>query len=155
VRIGLVLLAALAVAGSAGAASGPATIRVWSIPTSNRITDVSPKGRLNAGDVVQQRTRLVNAVRQFGKPSGAVVGYDESVIRLTSATRAVVDTVAHLPGGTLHAHGIVTLGRSPSTIHVSSGTGVFTGAQGTTTETDYANANRALNVYRLTYGAVA
>ena len=43
----------------------------------------------------------------------------------------------------------------PSTIHVASGTGVFTGAQGTTTETDYANADRALNVYRLSYGAVA
>jgi len=154
-RLGLVALAALAVAASAGAATGPSTIHVWSIPTANRITDVAPKGKLNAGDVVHQRTRLVNAVRQFGRPAGAVVGYDESVIRLTSATRAVVDTVAHLPGGTLHAHGTVTLGRSPSTIHVASGTGVFTGARGTTTETDYANADHALNVYRLSYGAVA
>jgi hypothetical protein len=154
-RLGLVAVTALALAASAGAASGPATIHVWSIPTSNRVTDTAPKEKLNAGDVVHQRTRLVNAVRQFGRPAGAVVGYDESVIRLTSATRAVVDTVAHLPGGTLHAHGTVALGRSPSAIHVTSGTGAFAGAKGTTTETDYPNQDRALNVYRLAYGAVA
>jgi len=153
VRPGLVLLAVLAVAATARAAGGPATIRVWSIPTSNSLTDVAPKG-LSAGDTVRQRTRLVNAVRQFGKPAGAVVGYDESLIRLTSATRAVVDIVAHFPGGTVHAHGTVVIGGSPSAIHVLSGTGAFTGVHGTTTEVDDPNANRALNVYRLTYGTV-
>jgi hypothetical protein len=154
VRVVLILLAVLAVGAPSAAATGPSTIHVWSIPTSNRFTDAAPKGP-SAGDVLRQRTQLVNAVRQFGKPVGAVVGYDESVVRLTSATRAVVDVVAHLPGGTLHAHGTITIARSPSVVRVLSGTGVFAGARGTTTEVDYPNQNRALNVYKLTYGTVA
>jgi hypothetical protein len=153
-RLVVVLLAALAVSAPAGAAPAPTTIHVWSIPTSNRLTDAPPKGRLGAGDVVRQRTRLVNAVHQFGRATGAVVGYDEAVVRLTSATRAVVDVVAHLPGGTLHARGTITLGGATTTIRVVSGTGAFAGAHGTATEVDYPN-QRALNVYRLTYGTLA
>jgi hypothetical protein len=148
----LALLAGLAVPAGAGAA--PATIRLWSTPTSNRLTDAPPKGA-SKGDVLRQRTRLLNASPQFGKPTNAVVGYDESVVRLTSSTRAIVDVVVHLPGGTLHAHGSVAIDRTATTIPVVSGTGVFAGARGTGTELDDPSANRALNVYHLTYGSVA
>src|SRR5919198_52564 len=147
----LFLLAALTLPAGAGAA--PATIRLWSLPTSNRLTDAPPKG-LSKGDVVRQRTRLVNASPQFGKPAGAVVGYDESVVRLTSATRATVDVVVHLPGGTIHAHGSIAIDRTVTTIPVVSGTGAFAGARGTGTELDDPSAARALNVYPLTYGSV-
>jgi hypothetical protein len=151
-KLALVALALLLAAPAAGA-TAPATVRVWSTPSSNRYTDTGPKGP-SAGDSLKQTTQLVNAVRQLGKAAGAVVGFDQSTVRLTSATSAVVDLVAHFPGGTLHARGTIRIDRSPNTIEVVSGTGVFLGAKGTATEIDYPNASRALNVYKLTYGTV-
>jgi hypothetical protein len=148
----LVLAAAmlLAVSAQAGAGTAPTTIRVWSVPTSNRLTDAPPKG-LSAGDVLRQRTRLFNAAPQFGKPRGAVVGYDVSVVRLSSPTQATAVVVVHLPGGTLQVRGVGRIGAGSNTAHVISGTGVFAGARGTETEIDDPHAALALNVYHLTY----
>jgi hypothetical protein len=148
----LALLVLLAVPARAGAA--PATVRLLSIPVSNKVTDVKPKGA-SKGDVVHQRTRLLNASPQFGKRTGAVVGYDVSVVRFSSPTRATLDVVVHLPGGTLHVHGTIFADRAVTTYPVVSGTGVFAGARGTGTEIDDPNAPRALNVYHLSYPTTA
>jgi hypothetical protein len=148
----LALLALLALPAGAGAA--PRTVRLWSVPTSNKVTDVPPKGA-SKGDVVHQRTRLVNASAQLGRRTGAVVGYDVSTVRLTSPTQAILDVVVHLPGGTIHVHGKVFTDRAVLTYPVVGGTGVFAGAHGTGTEIDDPNAPRALNIYHLTYGTVA
>jgi hypothetical protein len=152
-RVAVVALLAL-LALPAGADAGPSTVRLWSVPTSNKVTDVRPKGA-SKGDVVHQRTRLTNASAQFGKPNGAVVGYDVSVVRLTSPSQAILDVVVHLPGGTIHVHGKVFTDRAVLTYPVVGGTGVFAGARGTGTEIDDPSAPRALNVYHLTYGTAA
>jgi hypothetical protein len=148
----LALLALLALPARAGAA--PTTIRLLSVPISNKVTDVPPKGA-SKGDVVHQRTRLFNASRQFGKPKGVYIGYDVSVIRFTSPTSATIDVLVHLPGGTLHVHGKIFSDRTVTTYPVVGGTGVFDGAHGTGTEIDDPNEPRALNVYHLAYGTVA
>jgi hypothetical protein len=86
--------------------------------------------------------------------SGASVGYDTSTATFTSRTRATVVVVVHLPGGTLRVRGVLQVGRQFSG-RVVSGTGAFLGARGTLQELDDPSSPRALNVYRLTYAAVA
>ena len=49
------------------------------------------------GDRLLVRDRLAQRGRQFGKPAGAVVGRDEGVVVLTSATSGTFDGVTDAP----------------------------------------------------------
>ena len=115
-----------------------------------------PPRKDSAGDRQSFTSRLSNAVRQFGKPKGAVVGSDRGTMRLMSATSATVTTVAKLPGGTITADGSLrAAGYGAVSVAVVSGTGIFAGAHGTLTILPPTGPKTAVNVYRLTYGPVA
>ncbi len=81
-------------------------IKLISITTSERRNDVPPRG-ISVGDSEFSTSRLVNAVPQFGKAKGAVVGSDRSTTTLRSISTARVEGTATLPGGTLLIHGTV------------------------------------------------
>jgi hypothetical protein len=139
------LLAQPAVTGAAG----PAKIVVISITTSTKVNDKGPKGP-SAGDTYVTTSKLVNAVRQFGKKKGAVVGTDTSTTTLTAPRSARVTGLATLPGGTLRVRGKLNEQMDATYVApVVKGTGAFAGARGTVTinGTD----KRAWNTYLLTY----
>ena len=153
-----VLLATFLVSGSSGAATsqGPARIVLEVKLISSRSFDKPPKGP-SAGDRSIDATRLLNAVPQFGKPAGAVVGHDKGTATLVSPTSATGRGVAYLPGGTLTFSGRIKLDRKRGgfTIPVTRGTGTFAGARGTLWVVRVPNPVRTLNVYSLTYAATA
>ncbi len=134
---------------AATTAAPPGAIAVISITTSTKATDKAPKGP-SAGDTYVTTSRLVNAVAQFGKKKGAVVGSDSATTTLTATRSARVSGVVTLPGGTLTVRG--KLEEQADTTYVApvvSGTGAFKGARGTVTING--TAKRAWNVYKLTY----
>lgn len=136
----------------AGAASAPAAsarettvvIRVKSVPVSGILHDHAPKG-LSKGDVYTGRDRLINAVPQFGKKAGAVVGSDRSTLTLTSPTIGLLTGVARFPGGTITFKGKGRLGSS-TRIPVVGGTGRFAGARGSMT---VGSGYSPINTYRV------
>jgi hypothetical protein len=143
----LAVLVFAAASPTAGVARTVLVIRVKSITVSGTHFDASPKG-LSKGDQFVGRSRLLNAARQFGKPVGAVVGSDYSVLTLTSSTTATVFGVARLPGGTLRFKGGGHLSNGPSPpIPLIGGTGRYAGARGTVV---VGPGNTPLNTYRLT-----
>jgi hypothetical protein len=151
-RLALATVAALALPAltSATTAAGPATVAVIAHTTSMRVVDASPKGP-SRGDRYIATSRLSNAVAQFGRKRGAVVGIDRSTTTLTGERTARVSGVATLPGGTLRFQGPLreeTTGGS-LVAPVVGGTGVFAGARGTVTVVG--TSRRARNTYRLTY----
>jgi hypothetical protein len=119
---------------------------------SSHVTDKAPKGP-SAGDRSQERTRLLNAVPQFGKPAGAVVGHDQGTTVLDSKTSGRMTGITYLPGGTLVVHGRVRADRERGGIvaPVTRGTGRYSGARGTIWIVRVRNPNRVLNVYTLKY----
>jgi hypothetical protein len=143
----LAVLVFAAASPTAGVARTVLVIKVKSITISGTHFDAAPKG-LSKGDQFVGRSRLLNAARQFGKPVGAVVGSDDSVLTLTSSTTATVSGVARLPGGTLRfkGGGHLSNGASPP-IPVIGGTGRYAGARGTVV---VGPGNTPLNTYRLT-----
>ena len=148
-------VAVAAAAGTAQAASPPAVIRLVSTTTSYSSTDKVPKGT-SAGDRQVFTSRLRNATAQFGKPKGAVVGSDRSTLVVTGSSKARMQTVAKLPGGTITVSGLLrAAGNGAISVPVVSGTGLFEGAKGTLTILKPIDASTAGNVYRLTYGPVA
>ena len=100
------------------------------------------------GDVVTGTDRLRNAVRQFGKPRGAVVGRACYRTVLETATVASVDVTATLPGGTIRARGQVDFRRDSNVIRVVGGAGAFARASGIVEE-KVLRSDQTLNVYRL------
>jgi hypothetical protein len=152
------LLAVFLVAVSSGGATsqGPARIVLEVKPISSRSFDKPPKGP-SAGDRSVDATKLLNAVPQFGKPAGAVVGHDRGTATLLSPTSAKAHGVAYLPGGTLTFDGRVKLDRRRGgfTVPVTRGTGAFAGARGTLWVVRVPNPVRTLNVYSLRYAATA
>jgi len=153
-RLVRALLAASAVvllvaAGRPGAGDARVllVIKVKSITISGTHYDRPPKG-LSEGDKFVGRSRLLNAARQFGKPIGAVVGSDYSVLTLTSSTAGTVSGTARLPGGTISFKGAgrLSTGASPP-IPVVGGTGRYDHARGTVV---VGPGNAPLNTYRLT-----
>jgi hypothetical protein len=143
----LAVLVFAAASPTAGVARTVLVIRVKSITISGTHFDASPKG-FSKGDQFVGRSRLRNAARQFGKPVGAVVGSDYSVLTLTSSTTATVFGVARLPGGTLRFKGGGHLSNGPSPpIPLIGGTGRYAGARGTVV---VGPGNTPLNTYRLT-----
>ena len=127
-RVGVALAAALVLAFPPVAAAENVVIRLTSQTTSVTGNDVTPKGP-SKGDRYVLASRLTNAVRQFDKPAGAVVGSDRGTVRFTSDTLVAIDGVARLPGGTIHfrGRGVFGLKRIP----VVGGTGRYAGAKGT------------------------
>lgn len=128
------------------------TIRLISVTTQVRLQkDVEPKQVASKGDVIWQKSILRNAVAQFGKPKGALVGSDTGTITLLSTTLVDNKGVTVLPGGTLRFAGrsggdVVSL-----TLPVTGGTGRYAGATGKLeVRALNASGSRTTNVYRLT-----
>ena len=128
------------------------TIRVYVKERTQSIKDVPPKTlelarEYTKGDTVRGTETLRNAVRQFNKPQGAVVGSDRYVITAVASQKIRVDFVTTFPGGTLHARGEGKVG-SPPTVPIVGGTGIYSGATGVIEGRHLANGEK-LNVYRL------
>jgi hypothetical protein len=139
----------------AGAANGTLRFSLVSVTTSDTFVDKPPKGA-SAGDVETSTSRLLNAVKQFGKPKGAIVGNDKGTIRVVAGANPIAKITTRLPGGTLSLSGHIEV-RANGTIliPVVGGTGTFAGARGELLITPLKEKNRALNEYRITlFGAI-
>jgi hypothetical protein len=116
------------------------------------VVDRAPKHALSKGDVIVTTSFLRNAVAQFERPKGAVVGGDSATFTILTSTQAELKVEMSLPGGTLRAGGHVRLGPT-QTYAVTGGTGRFVHARGTGESRAVANkwgsGNRRLTVYRL------
>ena len=151
--VGLLLLA-VAARDAGGTSSETVTIRLVSTPGTETFKDVPPKlgasgGRLSKGDVGRGTSILKNAVAQFGKPKGAVVGSDVYTMTVTRAPFKIAMSVkVKLPDGTIQAKGPGDLRAPALTITVVGGTGAYAGARGTSTASGL-SGNRSSNVYRL------
>jgi hypothetical protein len=125
------------------------TIRVLATVTTARPVDLPPQNVQNKGDRVFVESQLTNAVPQFGRPKGSIIGKDYSTITYVSPTERLVNVQITLPGGGLHLRG--TLKADPEAvvrIPVISGTRDFAGATGFS-EARNAPGSHTLNVYRL------
>jgi hypothetical protein len=141
---------ALAAIPAQGAASKAMTLRLTSTTTAlELVKDSEPTNVLSTGDVVRARSTLRNAVAQFGRPKGTVVGRDVGVVTMVSSAEGTVKVTATLPGGTIRSTGKDTAVPNQS-LRVVGGTGKFAGARGVlAVRTLDVRSRRALNVYRL------
>jgi hypothetical protein len=143
--LGVTLIASAAEARE----TGTMTIKVVSVLNGYGQTDVEPKG-LSAGDRIKMTDRLYNAVPQFGKAKGALVGSDSATLTtLNGAQTAAFRGVARIPGGTVAVRGVVTLAGQGST-NVVGGTGRFAKATGRVAVGPASKSGRALNLFYLT-----
>lgn len=152
VRFAVTVLASTAVVAlpADGASTSPAaslTIRVVSTSTGERMVDTAPKGVLNKGDAIYTTSVLRNALPQFGKPKGALVGSDAATFTLRTPSTALVDARVRLPGATLHVRGVVEFDVTGS-VPVVGGSGRFTKARGTCLVEELGDG-RSRNTYRL------
>lgn len=149
-------VAVLAVALPAQAArdtqSKTMTIKLVSVTTQVRLQrDVAPKNVASKGDVLSQKSVLRNAVAQFGKPKGALVGSDSGTMTLVSPTVVNTKGTAVLPGGTIRFAGQISEAAASVNISVTGGTGRYAGARGRLEVRSLdASGARTTNVYRLT-----
>jgi len=140
IRASLLLLVVSAAFGlsapSAGSQSGPQVIRLIWVQTSNHPN----------GNRASWTSQLLNATRQFGKPTGTKVGAEVGISHGAEFVGGI-----KLPGGVLTYSGKVR--RLPHhagiVIPVVQGSGAFTGVRGTYTRTD---GGTTLVVLRLQYG---
>jgi hypothetical protein len=87
------------------------TIRLISTTANIKVlVDRAPKGTASKGDVLWAKSILSNAVYQFGRPKGAIVGSDVSTFTVAAPPAGDVKVGATLPGGTIRV-----AGRSPAT----------------------------------------
>ena len=126
------------------------TIRLVSTETHSKVfTDRPPINRASNGDVILVASTLRNAVEQFGRPKGAVVGDDTVVFTIRSRTEAHVVVETNLPGGWLRGAGRVRFGPKQA-FPVTGGRGRFAKARGTGESTALGPASsRRLKLYRL------
>ena len=114
--------------------------------------DVPPKGlaqgNASKGDSVSGTSILRNAIAQFGKAKGAVVGGDTYSFTFTTPSKALITVKAKLPDGTIRAKGRADFSGQRLIIPVIGGTGAYAGARGTS-ESESLSGDRSLNVYRL------
>ena len=134
-----------------GAASGKAgpvlKFSVTSIIVSTHAHNVGAKGP-SAGDSETVSDKLVNPIRQLGKPKGATVGTDRVTITLKTLRTARVEGVVHLPGGTLRESGALRpRAAGGATVPVPSGTGRYTHLHGYVTVTG--KGRKAVNTFTL------
>jgi hypothetical protein len=152
VFVSSVFLMALPAHASHRGASATMTIRLISTATDGGwLHDGEPQGDLNKGEVFWIKSTLRNAIPQFNRPKGAIVGSDVTTIKVVSTSPAIDDAtlVTKLPAGTLRGAGRVRETKT-QVMPVTGGTGKFAGARGTLESTSLdANGDRSLNVYRL------
>jgi hypothetical protein len=131
----LALVMALPAPASSTAASKSVTIRVLVMPVTRSFKDVAPKthattGEYTKGDTLTGTSILQNAVPQFGKPKGARVGTSRFVETALSPQILRFDGVSRLPGGTVHARGVMHEVAGKLTVTIVGGTGLYAGATG-------------------------
>ena len=131
----LSLVVVLPIAASDTAAAKSVTIRVLITPVTRSFTDVAPKthamtGEYTKGDKLKGTSILLNAVPQFGKPKGARVGTSRFVETALSPQRIMFDGISSLPGGTVHARGVMHEVGGNLTVAVVGGTGLYARATG-------------------------
>lgn len=142
------LLIALPATAADRTASRTQTITLVSTTVSVRaLADKAPKGKPSKGDVLEEKSELRNAVAQFGRPKGALVGSDVAVATLLDTPRVRFTLTVKLPGGTIRAGGVI--GMVGQRIPVVGGTGAFAGARGSSEVRRLDGQGLALNIYRL------
>ena len=126
------------------------TIRVLATVTTARPVDLPPRNVQNKGDRIFVESQLTNAVPQFGRPVGSIIGQDYSTITYLSPTERLVNVQITLPGGGLHLHGTLEVDDPTAVVRIPviSGTRDFAGATGFS-EARSAPGSHTLNVYRL------
>jgi hypothetical protein len=126
------------------------TIRVLATVTTARPVDLPPRNVQNKGDRVFVESQLTNAVPQFGRPKGSIIGQDYSTITYLSPTERLVNVQITLPGGGLHLRGTLNVSDPAAVVKIPviSGTRDFAGATGVS-EARSAPGNHTLNIYRL------
>jgi hypothetical protein len=128
------------------------TIRlIETAANSGYVVDRPPKG-YPKGDVLRSRSILRNAVAQFERPQGAVVGSETWITTVVIAPfgKLEVKVVSTLPGGTIRARGTVTAADTTVMLRVVGGTGMYVNARGTLNLRNLtANGRRGFGVYRL------
>jgi hypothetical protein len=140
-------VAALVPAAAEARAQKTLVIKVTSVSVALKTNDRPPKGA-SKGDTVLFRDNLVNAVAQFGKPSGVKVGTDRGTMTFTAKDAAAFKGIAVLPGGTLTLDGpVVSVAGGNLVIPVTAGTGRYKGATGTVLVGP--GNKRSLNTYTL------
>ena len=151
----LIALAGLVVALPAQAAqhrdAGTLTIRLISVTSAETkvITDLPPKSKVSKGDLWVHEATLRNAVPQFGRARGAIVGRDTTIFTFRSPTVGDVIVESNVPRGSLRAAGRTRLGYRLS-YSVTGGEGKFTKARGTGESVALGQqGHRRLIVYRL------
>src|SRR5256885_16815349 len=82
-------------------------IKVISVQVDLVVNDTAPKKVANKGDMVGQRSKLINPTAQFGMAKGVRVGSDRGVMTYTGPRSARFDGITTLPGGTLILRGSV------------------------------------------------
>lgn len=130
----LSLVMVLSATASKTTAATSVTLRVIATPVTRAFDDVAPKthgttGQWTKGDTFSGSSILRNAVQQLGLAKGARVGTSRFEIVALSSKRAMWDGVAMLPGGTVHAHGVVKFEGNPK-VPIVGGTGPYKGATG-------------------------
>ena len=94
-----VLVLALPAQAPPQADSGTMTIRLRAKASSFKVlVDRPPTGTENRGDVQWLKATLRNAIAQFGRPKGAIVGSDTETYTFVTPTEADVKVRATLPG---------------------------------------------------------
>jgi hypothetical protein len=143
-------IATLVLTAAAGARTSATVIRVVSVATAVKTHDEPPKGP-SKGDYVVVDDKLTNAVAQFGKKKGALVGTDHAIEKNIGSNRVLVDGVARLPGGTIHFKGELKVASNGiATVAVIGGTGDFESAKGAVAIANLTKDGKtALNVYSL------
>jgi len=145
----LACLVAVAAAVPAAADAGSLTIRLTSVTVSIASHHNGAKGT-SKGDTVAYRDRLLNAVRQFGKKPGALVGHDSGTVTFTGPHTATYAGMTTLPGGTLTLRGRITpLSGGGLSIPVVGGSGRFASVRGTLTVGP--GKDHVPNTYRLAF----
>ena len=147
----VLLIVTLPAAASDIAHAKALTIRVYVNEVTQSIKDVPPKtlklgGEYTKGDTVRGTESLRNAVRQFNKAKGAIVGTDRYSIVGVAFQTVRVDFVTRFPGGTVHAHGEGKRGKPE--VPIVGGTGLYAGATGSIEGRHLASGEK-LNIYRL------
>ena len=150
--VGVLVLALPAQAGRQHTAA-TLTIRLIVTPADSKyLIDHAPKAYPNKGDVIRETSTLRNAVAQFGRPKGAIVGSDVwiTTIVIPPFGKAAVKAATSVPGGTIRAVGAVAATQTTDTFRVIGGTGKYAEVRGTIRLRNLnANGSRGLSVYRL------
>jgi hypothetical protein len=155
-RVAVVLVVTAALASSAAARTDRAlTINLKSVETAASAVDQAPKqmaaGKFSSGDILVIRDNLFNRVAQLGRPAGAKVGADRSVLTFVSGTAANLVGSASFPSGSLWFKGRVAPEASGTlSMRITGGSGEFAGARGTVTEpASDSDPSNASNTYHL------